>query len=168
MVVRRLGPTTAGADGGQFVSATMKGPGMRGVTPFIDMLFILLFGMLALSDTRTATSAETVRVKLPTVEPVEEGESPERRIIVIEVDSESRVRLDGVAATIDDPAALDTMLAEEIGDALPEEFRIEIRADAESLQGVMATLLQHLRRAGFADVSLLALGAEDATWGTDR
>ena len=150
------------------MSATMKGPGMRGVTPFIDMLFILLFGMLALSDTRTATSAETVRVRLPTVEPVEEGESAEMKIIVIEVDAESRVRLEGGAATIEGPDALDRALAEEIGDTLPDEFRIEIRADAESRQGVMATLLQHLRRAGFTDVSLLALGAEDATWGTDR
>ncbi len=27
-------------------------PGMRGVTPFVDLLFLLLFGMLALSDSK--------------------------------------------------------------------------------------------------------------------
>ncbi len=150
------------------MSATMSGPGMKGVTPFIDLLFILLFGMLALSDTRSAESAEKVRVRLPAVEPVESGEDAPGKSITIEVDEESRVRLEGDDRIIDGPAALDQAFAGLIGNALPEEFCIEIRADAGARQGVMAALLQHLRRTGFTDVSLLALGMENATWGGDR
>jgi biopolymer transport protein ExbD len=150
------------------VSVTMRGPGMKGVTPFIDMLFILLFGMLALSDSRTAVSAEKVRVRLPNVEPVEEGAGEQKPSIAIEIDGKSRVRLDGDERSIDGPRDLDQALAGVIGDALPEEFRVEIRADAAARQGVMAALLQHLRRTGFVDVSLLALGVEDAGWGEER
>ncbi len=51
---------------------------------------------------------------------------------------------------------------------MPDEFQIEIRADADARQGVMAAILQHLRRAGFRDVSLLALGVENAAWGGER
>jgi biopolymer transport protein ExbD len=148
--------------------STLRGPGMRGVTPFIDLLFILLFGMLALSEARSATRTETIRVKLPTVEPAAGEKGAERRSLVLEVDAASRVRLEGDETIIAGPADLDRALATRIGDALPEEFRVEIRADSASRQGVMAALLQHLRRAGFADVSLLALGAESATWESDR
>jgi len=137
---------------------------MRGVTPFVDLLFLLLFGMLALSDSRRATSAETVRVRLPAVEPGAEDGAGETRTIVLVVDADSRVHLDGAAESIDGPAALDAALAGRVGEALPEEFTVEIRGDAQAHHGVMVALLQHLRRAGFAGVNLLALAAEDATW----
>ena len=141
---------------------------MKGVTPFIDMLFILLFGMLALSESKSAVSAEEVHVKLPDVEPVESGEASLGKSIVIVVDGESNVRLEGSEVVIDGPEALDQAIAGQIGEAVPDEFRIELRADSEARQGVMAALLQHLRRTGFTDVTLLALGVENAVWGGDR
>ncbi len=147
------------------MSTSMGGPGMKGVTPFIDMLFILLFGMLALSESKTAVSAEKVHVKLPTVEPADAGRGETGKSIVIEVDERSRVTLEGSDHPVRGPEELDQALAGRIGEAVPDEFRVEIHADADARQGVMAALLQHLRRAGFTDVTLLALGAENATWG---
>ena len=141
---------------------------MKGVTPFIDMLFILLFGMLALSESKTAVSAEKVRVKLPTVEPAEAGDAGPGKTIVLSVDGESQVRVEGSDEVIDGPQGFDQAIAGLIGDAVPDEFQIEIRADADARQGVMAAILQHLRRAGFRDVSLLALGVENAAWGGER
>ena len=142
-----------------------RSPGMRGVTPFVDLLFLLLFGMLALSDSKKATSAETVRIRLPAVTPGADDGGGETRTIVLVVDAESKVRIEGGNETIDGPAALDGALAGLVGNALPEEFTVEIRGDAEAEHGVMVALLQHLRRAGFAGVNLLALAADDATWG---
>ncbi|MEN8148592.1 MAG: biopolymer transporter ExbD [Planctomycetota bacterium] len=140
-------------------------PGMRGVTPFVDLLFLLLFGMLALSDSKKATSAEIVRVRLPAVEPGDEEGAGETKKIVLVVDADSEVRLEGRSDPIDGPPALDVALADLVGNALPDQFTVEIRGDAEADHGVMVALLQHLRRAGFAGVNLLALAAEDATWG---
>ena len=34
--------------------------GMKGVAPFLDLLFLLLFGLLALSDSKKATDAEWI------------------------------------------------------------------------------------------------------------
>jgi len=150
------------------MSSTMQGPGMKGVTPFIDMLFILLFGMLALSESKSAVSAEEVHVKLPDVEPMETSEGAAVKSIGIEVDGNSVVRLTGSDVVIDGPEELDRALAGQIGEAVPDEFRIEIRADANARQGVMAAILQHLRRTGFKDVSLLAIGVENAAWGGER
>jgi biopolymer transport protein ExbD len=141
---------------------------MKGVTPFIDMLFILLFGMLALSESRSTVSAEKVHVKLPAVEPAEGGGGAAGKSIVLSIDADSVVRLEGSDAVIPGPSGLDQALAGAIGDAVPDEFRIEIQADADARQGVMAAILQHLRRAGFTNVSLLALGVENAAWGEER
>jgi len=139
-----------------------------GLMPFVDLLFILLFGMLALSDTREAASAELVRVRLPEVEPGAEGGGDDTQAIVVTVDAKSNVRLEGADGRIDGPEALDAALAGVVGNALPEQFTVEIRGDASANHGVMVALLQHLRRRGFAGVNLLALGAEDAAWGGDE
>ena len=149
------------------MSRSKRSHGMRGVTPFIDMLFILLFGMLALSEAKKTTAAETVRVRLPRVEPGENGDEGDGRTIVLEVDANSRVRLEGRAETVTGPEELDTAIASEIGDDLPEQVTVEIRGDASADHGVMVALLQHLRRRGFKGVHLLALGAADASWGKE-
>jgi biopolymer transport protein ExbD len=138
---------------------------VRGVTPLLDLLFILLFSLLALSDARKATATEPVRVRLPAVEPGEGEAPPDRPTIVIEIDAASRVRLAGHPEALDGPSALDALLAERIGRALPDEFEVEIQADANAKHGVSVALLQHLRRRGFAGVTLLALGDRNATWG---
>ncbi len=141
--------------------------GLRGITPLLDVLFILLFGLLALSDAKKATSAEIVRVRLPKVEPQRSDAAGEMRKIVLEVNARSEVRLEGRPATLSDSAALDAELAVLIGDALPEEFAVEIRGDAGARHGVMVALLQHLRQRGFAAVHLLALGEAGASWGEE-
>jgi biopolymer transport protein ExbD len=138
---------------------------MGGITSFIDLLFILLFGMLALSDTKQAANAELVRVRLPHVEPGNGEGGEDGRSIVVEVDAGSNVRLEGREGRIDGPEALDAALAGIVGEDLPESFTIEIRGDASADHGVMVALLQHLRRRGFAGVNLLALGTEGAAWG---
>jgi biopolymer transport protein ExbD len=137
---------------------------MRGITPLIDLLFILLFGLLALSDARRSESAETVRIQLPAVEPTEKKGAATPKVIVLEIDAESVVRIEGREEPVEDPEELDTLLAERIGDTLPEEFAIEIRGDASARHGVMVALLQHLRERGFNSVNLLALGEPNATW----
>jgi biopolymer transport protein ExbD len=137
---------------------------MRGITPLIDLLFILLFGLLALSDARRSESAETVRIQLPEVEPTERKGAATPNVIVLEIDADSVVRVEGREEPVEDPEELDTLLAERIGDTLPEEFAIEIRGDAAARHGVMVALLQHLRERGFGSVNLLALGDPDASW----
>jgi biopolymer transport protein ExbD len=137
---------------------------MRGITPLIDLLFILLFGLLALSDARRTESAEMVRIQLPEVEPTEKRGAASANVIVLEIDAESDVRIEGREEPIEDPEELDTILADRIGDTLPEEFAIEIRGDADARHGVMVALLQHLRERGFGSVNLLALGDPNASW----
>jgi len=144
--------------------------GMKGVAPFLDLLFLLLFSLLALSDSKSATDAETVRIALPRVEPDDAAATAiaDTRKIVLVVDADSRVSLEGHDGVVDDPAALDAALSVVVGDAMPEEIGVEIRGDADARNGVMVALLQHLRRRGFSAVSLLALGDENAAWGGER
>ncbi|MEE8104638.1 MAG: biopolymer transporter ExbD [Planctomycetota bacterium] len=140
--------------------------GMKGVAPFLDLLFLLLFGLLALSDSKKATDSETVRIALPKVEPgAGSPDAAETKKIVLVVDADSRVYLQGREGPVNDPAALDAALSVVVGDAVPEEIAVEIRGDADARNGVMVALLQHLRRRGFAAVSLLALGEENVAWG---
>ena len=146
------------------MSRSQRTPSMRGITPLIDLLFILLFGLLALSDARRTESAETVRIQLPEVEPTEKKGAAATNVIVLEIDAESYVRIEGREKPIEDPEELDTILARRIGDTLPEEFAIEIRGDADARHGVMVALLQHLRERGFGSVNLLALGDPKASW----
>lgn len=136
----------------------------------MDLLFLLLFSLLALSDSKKATDAETVRIALPRVEPDDGAASviAETGKIVLVVDADSRVYVEGFEGAVDDPAALDAVLSVMVGDAMPEEIGVEIRGDADAKNGVMVALLQHLRRRGFAGVSLLALGDENAAWGGER
>jgi biopolymer transport protein ExbD len=141
---------------------------MRGLTPLIDLLFLLLFGLLALSETRTAMTAETVRVSLPRVEPQLGTDTPVQQRIMIEIDHLSQVRVEGTGAPILDGASLDRALGPHLGDALPEQWVVEIHGDAAARHGVAVGLLQHLRSRGFASVHLLALGAEDAGWSVEE
>jgi biopolymer transport protein ExbD len=137
---------------------------LRGVTPLIDLLFLLLFSLLALSDARRSATKEPVHIRLPRVEPGETQEPRRYETIVIEIDAQSRVRLEGRIEPVRGPDHLDELLAARVGEALPEEFDVEVRGDARARHGVGVALLQHLRQRGFAGVTLLALGAEDASW----
>ena len=137
----------------------------RGLTPLLDTLFILLFALLALSDTREADQAEQVRIQLPAVEAGEGAAATPAERFSIFVDAESAVRLDGTetSQSIASFAELDTALAQRLGSVLPEEVAIDIVGDADARHGVMVELLQHLRLNGFTQVQLLATRSETQT-----
>ena len=139
------------------------------LTPLLDTLFLLLFALLALSDTRSATRDETVRVRLPEVEPAEVAGGAREDFLTLEVDSDSNVFLAG-AERLEGTEELDRALSRSLGQRLPEEIVVVLSVDAEARHGVVATLLQHLRLRGFVNVELLAKGVEGAgeTFGGDR
>lgn len=131
----------------------------RALTPLLDVLFLLLFALLALSDTRTAREAERVRVELPAVEPADRASPSPGRIVALEIDRDSRVRVAG-GAPLATRAALDDALAAALGDGVPEEVAVDLLADRDARHGVVAEVLQQLRLRGFVRVRLAALGAE--------
>jgi biopolymer transport protein ExbD len=129
------------------------------VIPLLDTLFLLLFSLLALSDVRTSNRAEPVRVRLPEVERGAEPAAAPARRVVLEIDARSSVWLAGAVMGTHDE--LDRELAARLGDALPEDLVVEIRADREARSGVALDLLQHLLLRGFVNVQLLASGTSD-------
>ena len=135
--------------------------GLTGLTPLVDTLFILLFALLALSDSRTAEPTELVRVQLPEVERGEEasGTAPSRVLLEIDADSTVRVGEDGRVVSSRDE--LDRALNERLGVTLPDDAVVEILADRDARHGVALELLQHLRLRGFGNVQLVAIGSTD-------
>jgi biopolymer transport protein ExbD len=131
------------------------------VIPLLDTLFLLLFSLLALSDVRTSNRAEPVRVRLPEVERGAEPAVAAVRRVTLEIDARSSVWLAGAAAPVGTHDELDRELAARLGDALPEDLVVEIRADRDARSGVALDLLQHLLLRGFVNVQLLASGTSD-------
>jgi len=140
-----------------------------GVMPFIDLLFILLFSLLAMSETRKSSSQEPVRIHLPGVEPggSEDPVDP-RSTVVLEIDSESRIRIEGIDEPIDSPEELDRILDEQLDGRLPEDCEVEIRGDTKADHGVSVAVLQHLRNRGFGGVALLATGDTSGAWAREE
>ena len=129
----------------------------KGLVPFLDTLFLLLFALLALSDSRTAHRSELVRVDLPEVEPAQ-ATGPDLGLhIVLEIDAQSRVRV-SEGPDLASREDLDRLLAQRLGDALPEEVVISIHADRDARHGVAVELLQHLLLRGFVHVQMVAQG----------
>jgi biopolymer transport protein ExbD len=124
----------------------------------LDTLFILLFALLALSDGRTRTRPDLVRIQLPRVEPSKDAAAEPVHRLVIEVDAGSRIRLQETEI-LRTRAELDRALSDAVGDALPEEVVIEIQGDRGARHGVTVELLQYLRLRGFTSVYLVARGA---------
>ena len=137
---------------------------MKGVVPFLDLLFVLLFSLLALSDSKTSADNESVRIQLPDVEPTTGTAGPQRPAIILQIDADSVVRMAGRPEPLDTPKQLDALLETRLGARNPDEFDIEIHGDARARHGVGVALLQHLRNKGFGAVSLLAVGDKDAGW----
>jgi biopolymer transport protein ExbD len=145
--------------------------GLGGLTPLLDTLFILIFALLALSDTRSAERAETVRIQLPAVEPGGDESSQLSRRIEFEITADSILRVAGMDSVLDSRADVDSALARVLAEpdpsgvveTLPELVLVVIRADRDSRHGVAVELLQHLRLRGFVNVELIATG--DATGG---
>lgn len=133
---------------------------VSGVMPLLDVLFILLFTLLALSEARQAEreEQEEVRIELPGVEPGESADAPESEILVLEVDAGGNVTLAESGETVVDRHQLDVALAKVLGDGVPEELAVEIQADRNAPHGVAVELLQYLRLRGIARVQMLATG----------
>jgi biopolymer transport protein ExbD len=142
-----------------------------GILPFLDLLFILLFSLLALSETKKSSSQEPVRIRLPEVEPGESDQPTENKsTVVLEIDAASRIRVQGVDEIVNTPAKLDELLTAFLAGRLPEECQVEIHGDTKADHGVSVGLLQHLRQQGFGSVALLATGDSGGAWtqGDDR
>lgn len=136
----------------------------------IDVLFILLFALLAMSEARSSTEEELIHIRLPNVEPGEGNSSVDDLRLVIEIDASSLVSLRATGAAVNSAADLEVALANELGDALPEDIVVEIQADRDARHGVAVELLQHLRNRGFVNVQLIAVGYEgdDGLFGGPR
>ena len=132
----------------------------RGLVPFLDTLFNLLFALLAIQAARAAASSEFLRLRLPLVEPGQESAASPGGI-VIAVDADGSIRPAGTDLVLRTREELDRTLATSVGDALPEELPVEIQADTFCPHGVVVELLQHLRVLGFSDVRLAAIARED-------
>ncbi len=132
----------------------------RSLTPLLDTLFILLFALLAVSETRSSTQPDLIYVRLPSVEASPQvGPSPGGRLVLV-IDAGSRVHLAETGEVLANGFELDRALAAVLGDALPEDIAIEIQGDRDARHGVVVALLQHLRLRGFYEISLVAIGGE--------
>ena len=131
----------------------------RGLVPFLDTLFNLLFALLAINAANAAASSEFLRLRLPLVEQSQEGAASPGGL-VIAVDADGSIRPAGTDVVLRTRQELDRALVASVGDALPEEFPVEIQADTSCPHGIVVELLQHLRVLGFSDVRLAAIARE--------
>ncbi len=144
--------------------ATLHSPALKGITPLLDVLFILLFALLALSETKTSNPAELLRVQLPQVEP-ETDQSPDiSQKLVLVLDANSRIHVGEAGVAVASMEEFDAVLAAVIGDAMPEDIAIEIQGDRQARHGSTVGLLQHLRLRGFQKVMFLAAGGDPASF----
>lgn len=137
---------------------------LKGLTPLVDTLFILLFCLLALSDSRQTHAQELLRIQLPEVAPSDEPVSGEVERLVLEIGADSRVRLREDTDDLLTRDELDRALARVLAArnaGPPEAVVIEIHADRDARHGVAVELLQHLRTRGFVTIQLVATGRED-------
>ena len=139
--------------------------GSSGLTPLLDVLFLLLFAILAASDSSSAETRtpdpEEVRVELPAVDPLESGEGNEAEVvrIFLRIDADDCVTIvteDGPRVT-PTPAELRASLeAAMAAAAAPGNTIVEIRADADARHGVTVDVLQTVRAVGIVDVRFVA------------
>jgi len=139
-----------------------------GLTPLVDTLFILLFAMLAMSDVRAPEGEREVRLELPDVLAEPASSRAAREALSIEIDEASELFVAG--QRVSSRQELDRVLGQALGERLPEEVTVEIRADRAARYGVAVEVLEHLRRCGFFQVQLLANAAEsdDVLGGANR
>ncbi len=132
----------------------------RGLVPFLDTLFNLLFALLVINAAHTAASSEFLRLRLPRVEPGQEERAASSGGLVIAVDADGSIRPAGTELVLHTREEFDRVLGAFVSDAIPEELPIEIQADTHCPHGVVVELLQHLRVLGFSDVRLAAIARE--------
>ncbi len=129
-----------------------------GLTSLIDVVFLLLFTLLTLSDAHRDRAVELVRLELAEVEPAPGSASSDAIRIVLEVTADSEVSLQGGSGELATPADLDRALARALGEAIPEDVVVEIHCDRDAPYGIALDLLQHLALRGFYDIQLIAIG----------
>jgi biopolymer transport protein ExbD len=154
-----------GGRAGARESRARSGLSTAGLTSLVDTVFLLLFSLLALSETRRAAAAELVRIKLPEVEPGSEESAQAPPGIALEIGADSIVRLRPSGEEILSRDQLDRYLAGTLAGELPEEVVVELHADRDARHGAVVELLAHLRTRGFLNVQLLALGVKDERGG---
>jgi len=133
-------------------------PSLKGITPLLDVLFILLFALLALSESKSTPSEELFRVQLPQVDADSNPSVVDLEKLVISLDKNSRIRVEGMEGAVSTIEEFDSLLASALGDTLPENIAIEIQGDQSARHGVTIGLLQHLRLRGFQNVMFLVSG----------
>ena len=132
---------------------------LKGLTPLLDTVFLLVFALLSLSKTGNPTRQEPVRVRLPLVEQGS-GALGREPSVVLEIDKDSRIRDARTGHPISAREDLDRLLSTSLHKTLAEEAAIEIHADRAARNGTAVALLQHLRLRGFVNVTLLATGSD--------
>jgi len=145
-------------------SLTSSSPSLKGITPLLDVLFILLFALLALSESKSSPSEELFRVQLPQVEADANPAVVDLEKLVISLDVNSRIRVQGMEGAVNTLEEFDSLLASALGDALPENIAIEIQGDQLARHGVTIGLLQHLRLRGFQNVMFLVAGGNPSSF----
>ncbi len=146
-----------------------------GLTPLLDTLFLLIFALLALSDTRRDSArepaaSEEVRIELPSVEAGDAAQAAPRASVTLRIDADGVLSIGASERRIASRGDLDAALEDELalaaqahGDALkPADVTLAIAADRDAPHGVAVDLLQHLRLAGYGQVELIAVGDADA------
>lgn len=137
--------------------------GLRGLTPLLDTLFLLLFTLLATSEPKSEQVLEAVRIRLPEVEPGTAAESSQYEPVLIEIDENSQIRLEGDSVPLQSWEQLDRQLEARLRGGIPEELPIEILGDERARHGIAVQLLQHLRLRGYLSIQLVANAAEQDT-----
>ena len=131
----------------------------RNLTSLVDTVFLLVFSLLALSETRRSEATDLVRVELPAVERGDESGASTAERVVLHVTGESEIFLVGHGIEpLGSREELDAALDAARGERLPEEFVVDVEADRDSRYGVAVELLQHLRLRGFVHVRMVARG----------
>lgn len=133
--------------------------GRSALTPLLDVLFLLLFAVLATSERASSPSTEEsdgraeLDVRLPDV-PEDEATAPspderERVELVIDANGDVRVRRDGDETLVRDGGALVTAIG-------ADDVVVEVRADADARHAVVLEVLHALWSAGIEDVRYVA------------
>ena len=133
-----------------------RGGQLKGLTPLLDTIFLLLLVLIAISD--TTHQRDPVRVRLPEVERSGTQTASAGPRLKITIDEQGGVFLEGTEKAFDQLEAMDEALRLSAAGALPEEVLIELRGDQGAPYGRVAELLQHLRLRGYQRVNLLASG----------
>ena len=88
-----------------------KASAMAGLTPLLDVIFLLLFALLISSETKTESDTELVPIQLPEVQPSEGSSETESQRLALTLDAESRVYVESATEALDSLDEVDAALA---------------------------------------------------------